>query len=178
MEGKVEMRAFLRISAIAAILGGAVRIADSFTADVLSPTTLALLYSATDVLLLAGIAGLWMKRRAGLGIAGTIGLAVFVAGILMIRASAFGAGSYQTGATVALIGLAIYSVEILFRRLGAAPLLWLGALALGIAGTTAIAPAVLTALAGVAFGLGFVVAGFDILYGAPQSAQTATSTVT
>jgi len=172
------MKTFLRATAIAAILGGVLRIADSFTANVLPQTTLALLYFATDVLLLAGIPGLWARRRAAIGIAGMIGLTLFVAGILLVRASAFGAGSYQTGATVALLGLAIYSAASLFRGINAAALLWLGALAFGIAGAAGFLPAGMTALAGVAFGLGFVAAGFDILYGAPQSAQTATSTVT
>ncbi|MEJ0043599.1 MAG: hypothetical protein WDM81_15890 [Rhizomicrobium sp.] len=172
------MNGILRAGGLAAILGGSLRIADSFATNALPQGTLALLYLVTDVFLLAGIAGLWVKQRAGLRIAGTIGLAMFVVGILLVRASAFGAGTYQAGATVALLGLAVYSVESLLRRISAAPVLWLGAFAAGIAGAAGLAPGAMTVLAGVAFGLGFVMAGIETIYGAPQSAQTATSTVT
>ena len=170
------MRGLLRASGVSAIAGGALRIADSF-AD-LPPAALALLYLATDVFLLAGIAGFWIGRLGRIGIVGRIGLAVFVAGILMVRASAFGLGAYQTGATVALLGLAIHSVEALFRGPLWAPIAWLGALAAGIAGAAGFASTAMTAFAGVLFGLGFIAAGIETLYGVPQSAQTATSTVT
>ena len=54
-----------------------------------------MLYLATDLLLLAGIAGLWLRRRAVIGVFGNIGLVVFVAGILLVRAAAaFGFGTY------------------------------------------------------------------------------------
>lgn len=170
------MRILLRASGASAILGGVLRIADSFT--VLPQSTFALLYLVTDAFLLAGVAGLWVRRRARIGLAGTVGLAVFVAGIAMVRASALGVGSYRTGATVALLGLAIYALETLFRGAPWAPAAWLGSLAFGIAGTAGFAPSTMTALAGVLFGLGFVAAGIETLYGAPQSAHTATSTVT
>ena len=71
---------------------------------------------------------------------------------------------------MALLGLAAYSVDALVRRWHVAALLWLAALFAGLAGQVT--------AAGIVFGLGFVAAGVEILYGAPQSAQTATSTVT
>src|SRR5262249_25627084 len=122
-------------------------------------------YFVTDVFLLAGVAGLWWKRRASLGIAGASGLAIFVLGILAVRASALGVGSYQLGATIALLGLALYSVETLVtRRAGVgAPIAWLLSLAAGLAATVGLQPVAMTALAGVAFGVGFVVAGAEIL---------------
>ena len=162
----------------AAISGGVLRIADAFTAQALPQGMLAALYFATDVLLLAGIAGLWRQRRATLGLAGRIGLGVFVLGILAIRASAFGIGSYRLGAAVALLGLALYAAEALFGGARWAPGAWLAALAAGLAAAAGLVPDAMTALAGVAFGSGFVAAGLETLYGAPQSAQTATSTVT
>jgi len=169
------MSRFLRVAGIAAILGGALRIADSFTAG--PPATLALLYMATDVFLLAAIAGLWLARR---GRVDGVWLGLAALGLLMVRASAFGVGSYSAGATVTLIALALFAMNALLTRSTApwAPVAWIVALALGIAGTAGVAPATMTALAGVAFGLGFVAAGLDMLYGAPQSAHTATSTVT
>lgn len=162
------MRALLRAAGMAAIAGGSLRIADSFLKA--PPDRLGLLYFFTDVLLLGGIAGLWSKRRTTLGIAGTPGIAVFAAGILMVRASALGVGTYTLGATISLLGLALYSIDALFKGSRVAPIAWLAALTAGVLGSVV--------AAGVLFGLGFVAAGLDILYGAPQSAQTATSTVT
>lgn len=159
------MNTFLRVGGVSAVLGGLLRIVDTFTTEVLPQGTLAVLYFATDALLLAGIAGLWLQRRATLGLAGSAGLAIFVAGILAIRVSAFGIGSYQLGATIALLGLAIYSLETLLRRnaLVLAPVLWLVSLAAGIAATAGIAPLPMMAVAGVVFGAGFVAAGWQVL---------------
>lgn len=159
------MRGVLRLSGMAAVAGGVLRIVDSFTTQVLSAGTLTMLYFVTDIFLLAGIAGLWLRQRSTLGIAGTLGIAVFVAGILMIRASAFGIGAYQLGAAVALLGLALYSLETLFKRSAAilAPVLWLTSLAAGVAGMAGFAPQAMTIAAGVTFGTGFIVAGAEML---------------
>src|SRR5262249_16994108 len=110
------MNTILRAGGVSAVLGGLLRIVDTFTTEVLPQGTLAILYFVTDVLLLAGVTGLWLKRRGALGSVGTAGLATFVLGILVIRASAFGIGSYPLGAAIALVGLALYSAETLLRR--------------------------------------------------------------
>jgi hypothetical protein len=81
--------AVLRANAVLAVTGGGLRLPDGFTTDVLPGGTLALLYLATDVLLLAGIAGTWWRRRRTLGPAATMGVVIFVAGTLAIRAAAF-----------------------------------------------------------------------------------------
>lgn len=151
-----------------AVVGGGLRLANSFTTDVLPGGTLALLYLATDVFLLAGIAGIWWRRRRTLGHAATTGIVIFVAGTLAIRAAAFGVlgtAGYQIGATIALLGLAAYSIETLLRRGAApwAPVLWLVSLACAIVATVGVAPPVLTVAAGVAFGAGFVAAGVEML---------------
>ncbi|HXC54757.1 MAG TPA: hypothetical protein VNU97_05655 [Rhizomicrobium sp.] len=161
------MPAPLRALALAAIAGGTLRIVDSFTGTLLSAGTLAVLYFVTDILLLAGIAGLWLRRRATLIVAGTLGLAVFAVGIFMIRAAAFGIGAYRLGAGVALLGLAVYALETLATRRAApwAPSLWLVSLVCGIAGTLGFEPPAMTALAGVAFGAGFVATGIETLTG-------------
>ncbi|HEX4303697.1 MAG TPA: hypothetical protein VHZ78_12950 [Rhizomicrobium sp.] len=167
------MHAVLRARGLSAIAGGVLRIADSFTATSLSATTLEVLYFVTDVFLLAGIFGLWWQRRAALGIAGMVGLTVFVLGILTIRVSALGVlgtGGYRMGAAVALLGLAIYASETLLRRNAApwAPVLWLLSLAAGIVGATGVLPEAMTAVAGVLFGAGFVAAGIESLTPAPR----------
>jgi hypothetical protein len=164
------MHALLRACALSAIAGGLLRIVDSFTAAILPAQTLAVLYFVTDVFLLAGIAGVWWRRRPALGAVAMAGLTVFVAGILAIRVSVFGvlgANGYQLGATVALIGLAVYTVETLLRRNAApwAPVLWLVTLACGIAGAAGLAPEAMMVAAGVAFGAGFIAAGVETFTG-------------
>lgn len=164
------MHALLRACALSAVVGGILRIADSFTGAVVPAQTLAVLYFVTDVFLLAGIAGVWWRRRPMLGWAGMAGLTVFVAGILAIRVSVFGvlgANGYQLGAAIALLGLAVYAIETLLRHNAArwASALWLVSLACGSAGAAGFAPAAMTVAAGVAFGAGFVAAGLETFTG-------------
>jgi hypothetical protein len=164
------MHALLRACALSAIAGGVLRIADSFAGALLPAQMLAVLYFVTDVFLLAGIAGVWWRRRPMLGWAAMAGLTVFVLGILAIRVSVFGvlgAGGYQIGAAVALLGLAAYAIETLLRRSAAlwAPVLWLASLVCGIAGAAGLAPEVLMIAAGVLFGAGFVAAGVETFTG-------------
>ena len=162
------MPTLLRGLGLAAIAGGALRIVDSFTTHSLSAGTLAALYFATDVLLLLGIGGIYWSRRATLGIAGVMGAAIFVFGILLVRASAFGmlgANGYQLAAALALVGLVILSTEALLRRTdaGVSAPLWLVAFVFGTIGAFGVMTPVMTILAGVAFGAGFVAAGFKVL---------------
>ncbi len=162
------MNPMVRVLGVAAMAGGALRIADSFVIHVYSLAMLAMLYLLTDIFLLAGIAGIYWSRRATIGIAGTLGAAIFTIGILLVRVAAFGmfgSSGYQLGATIALIGLAILSAETLARRNGAyvSAGLWLLSLALGVAGALGVMPAALQLLAGVAFGAGFLAAGVEAL---------------
>jgi 4-amino-4-deoxy-L-arabinose transferase-like glycosyltransferase len=162
------MLALLRGLGLAAIAGGALRVVDSFTTQSLSAGTLAALYFATDVLLLLGIAGIYWSRRATLGVAGVIGAAIFVFGILLVRLSAFGllgTNGYQLAAALALVGLVILSIEALLRRTdaGVSAPLWLVAFVFGIVGAFGVMTPVMTVLAGAAFGAGFVAAGFKVL---------------
>lgn len=161
------MPSLSRALGIAAVVGGFLRIADSFTTQALPAGLLAALYFTTDIFLLLGIAGIYLSRRSTTGMAGTIGAAIFTLGIVLVRVSAFGvlgSSGYQLGAAVALLGLAIFSGETLLRRHGGtmSAVLWLLSFALGILGAAGIAPAMLMPGAGVAFGAGFVGAGLEI----------------
>jgi hypothetical protein len=153
--------ALSRAGAGLAIAGGGLRLAESFTTNVLRADVLALLYPLTDVLLLAAVAGIWWWRRQTSGPAATGGIVIFVVGTLTIRVAALGVlgpAGYQVGAILALLGLAVYSLDTLLRA-GAAPwppVLWLASLAAAILGTLGVAPLVATIAAGVAFGAGFI----------------------
>jgi len=82
------MPTLVRPFGLAAIAGGALRVVDSFVPQALPADVLAVLYFTTDVFLLLGIAGIYLSRT--LGVAGVIGVLIFVVGILLVRASAFG----------------------------------------------------------------------------------------
>jgi hypothetical protein len=168
IEGSTEASGVRRAGGFCAIAGGTLRFADSFAASVAPPHILAILYFATDILLLAGVAGLWWRRRANLGIAGTAGFAIFVIGILGVRVSALGLmgkDGYLLAAGVSLLGLALNATETLIKRSAAlwSPVLWLASLGCAIAVVAGVAPEVMTIASGVAFGAGFIAAGSEAL---------------
>ncbi|MBV9044730.1 MAG: hypothetical protein JO294_06375 [Alphaproteobacteria bacterium] len=154
---------FQRAGGVSAIVGGVMRAAGSFAPAILSPSVQAVLYFATDIFLLLGVAGFWLKQRASLGFVGALGLGVFVAGILVIRVT--NGAEYQLGAAVALLGVTLYAASTLIARSAApfAPVAWLAALVFGVAGMLGFAPAAMMLAAGVAFGIGFVAAGLETL---------------
>ena len=158
------MRTIARVGGMSAIAGGLLRILNIALAQ-LPPGILAAIYLATDALLLAGVAGLWATRRGSMGTAGAPGLAVFVAGILAIRASAFGFGSYPLGAGIALLGLAIYALDALWQRQSAiwAPVFWLSAGPPAVTAALGRDPFVMSALAAFLFGAGFIFVGIELL---------------
>ena len=84
------MHGLIRTFGIAAIIGGLLRVADSFTTQSFSAGTLAALYFTTDLFLLLGMAGIYLCRRTTIGVAGTLGAAIFTLGIVLVRVSAFG----------------------------------------------------------------------------------------
>jgi hypothetical protein len=176
-------RPFAIATGVAATLGGAMRIAAIFTTHAFAARTLSYFYCAIDVFLMLGLTGWYVSRAGKLGGAGLAGFVVAAAAILTIRSTnLFGAQTYVLGSALLLVGLGIMNLPTLLRRDGSivAPALWLASLACGIA---AAALASMAALAALLFGLGFVIAGVEILrrheyaQGA-QSAQTAISTVT
>jgi len=120
-------------------------------------------YFAIDFLLLLGLFGLYAEHAAKIGWFGAAGLAVFVFGILIVRSphvSFFGAGGYQAGAAIALLGITALGAMMLLQGIARlAPLLWFGALAAGLLGAAGLQAGLATAIAGLLFAAGFVAAG-------------------
>jgi hypothetical protein len=157
----------LKLSGVAAIAGGALRIANAFTQSTFDEHTLQLLYFATDFFFVLGLMGIYARHNARIGIAGLIGFAVAILGFLVIRSSTlsfFGMGGYKFGATVVLVGLTMMSVCMLLSKSGSRwpALLWLLSLACGVAGSVS-GMGVAQIAAGIAFGAGFIVAGIELL---------------
>jgi hypothetical protein len=158
-----------RASGAAAIIAGGLRI---FTSFPLIDDQLALewVYVATDVLLLYGLIGIYLIRAARLGFLGFASFAVALAALSFIGgpdADPFGFSTYEEGAAalvIALIGLSIAWLRANERPLAPA-LAWFGSAI--VAGLLGMLPAPLPsygfAAAGVLFGVGFAVAGVDLL---------------
>lgn len=150
----------LRISGAAAVIGGVLRIASTF-AGALGEHNAQLLYFVIDLFLLTGLAGIYLSQRGLLGVTGLAGSSIAALGIMMIRSSAL-FGGYQIGAAVTIIGFAVLGVAMLGARTAKiAPLLWLGSLALGIAGDV-LSMNLLGLLAATAFAAGFICAGLAV----------------
>ena len=175
----MDDRTLLRLSAVAAIGAGILRAAGPFLGIMpLAEATLEQIWFVTDLLLLCGATGIYLANRET-GFGGFIGFAVFVIGILLVRSTGvafFGFGGYQAGASVALIGIALFALSLLARRTQiAAASLWLASLGAGLTSRTGVGTAYLVALSGVLFGLGFAAAGV-VLLRRPVEASLASAT--
>jgi hypothetical protein len=153
----------IRLAAVAAILGGALRIADAFLGSS-GAQFQQLAYFATDVMLIFGLCGIYFSRSDRLGFPGLFGFVLAITGILMVRSAAlsvFGLNAYLVGAAVTLLGVDLISIIMLIR--GAfpklIPILWIASLAFGVIGMFGAAASWAVPLAGVTFGVGFIAAG-------------------
>jgi hypothetical protein len=156
-------RPFTIVAGAAAVTGGALRIVAIFTTGTFAPQTLAWFYFLIDVLLTLGLVGWYVPRADRLGGVGLTGFVTAAGAILLIRsAGLLGANTYQAGATLLAVGLAVMSAAALWRRDKPvlAPMLWLLCLASGIA-ALAFRPVAMAAF--VLFGLGYVAAGVELL---------------
>jgi hypothetical protein len=159
-------RPFLVAAGAAAVSGGALRIAAMLTTHAFTAQTLSYFYYAVDVFLMLGLTGWYVSRAGKLGAAGLTGFVVSTAAILMIRSTnLFGTQTYVLGSGLLLGGLAIMNLPTLLRRDGSivAPALWVASLACGIAAAAFASAGSLTGLAALLFGLGFVIAGVELI---------------
>lgn len=157
-----------RLSGVAAIVGGLLRIASSFPL-IEDGTTLQWLYSGIDILLLMGIIGIYLQRAERLGFLGLTSFGVAVAALSFIGgpdADPFGFSTYEQGA--AALAIALVGLSMAWVRAGEKPvwpaLAWFASVvAVGLLGTIQpLAPFGMPA-AGVLFGLGFVLAGLPLV---------------
>jgi hypothetical protein len=153
--------ALLRLSAVAAILGGGLRVVDGFLANA-DAHVQQVAYFVTDVMLIFGLCGIYLSRSNRLGLTGLLGFAFSIIGILIVRS--FGQGAYLVGASVTLLGMVALSVVMLatgaFPK--SAPILWIASLIVGVIGLPPFSVNWGLTLAGVIFGLGFIAAGISL----------------
>jgi hypothetical protein len=166
--------ALVRLSAVAAILGGALRVVDGLFVSSAAPQIQQLAYFLTDLLLLFGLCGIYFTRSHRLGSAGLLGFVLSFLGILMVRSSAltvFGFSAYLVGASVTLFGVVAIGVAMLIHNAFPrwAPILWIISLVIGVIGLLPAAMGWGVTLAGVIFGIGFVAAGISLLLRKPAT---------
>jgi len=156
------------LSGFAAIAGGLLRIFAAFPL-VRDPVTLEWLYTAIDVLLLMGLMGIYLARAERLGFLGLASFGVAVAALSFIGgpdADPFGFSTYEQGAAalaIAMVGLSIAWLQRGERPIWA-PMCWFGSIV--AVGAFALIPPLASygfMAAGVLFGLGFALAGTDLV---------------
>ena len=161
-----------RLCGIAAIVGGALRVCDAFLAATTAVYAQQIAYAVTDLMLLLGLCGIYLPRRKTLGLLGFLGFVASIAGLAIVRSSGlsvFGTKSYLIGASVTLIGVVDMGAVMLARKAfpKLAPALWIASFFVGLIGLMSAKLGWAVALAGVIFGVGFVVAGINLLQPVP-----------
>jgi hypothetical protein len=146
------------------MMAGILRATTSFISYSAKGVYIELLYLGIDLLLLFAIVAVYAyvhERSGWIGLVGFV-LALVGTGIIVGPDGTLGSvDMYVVGATTLSIGLAVLSVGA--WRSGALPravcALWIGSTLIGVGGYVIQGPGVLFTLAGLAFGIGFLLAG-------------------
>ena len=159
----------IRLGGLAAILAGALRIGSSFIPYSASKpsVTLELLYLVIDVLILLGLLGVYGYHNEVIGRSGFLGFLLALIGTAIIVGPDGKIGvvdMYVVGSLMISVGLAIMALGTWnARRLPrTVPLLWVMSTVVGVGGYLTGGQTVTFVIAGLAFGLAFVVAGVKI----------------
>ena len=152
-----------RLTAIVAVVAGVLRAIDSFAFEFMSSGASEKLFLVTDIFLLLALIGLYARLSGAIGWSGLLGFIVALVGIVMVRSAGDNIDAYVYGATVVAVGTAIFGATIIavraFPVIG--PILWIVALIAGV-GAYLVESDWAFEFAGVAFGLGFVLAGLNL----------------
>ncbi len=110
----------VRVGALAAILGGALRIVSSFIPYEANSAPLEALYAVIDVCFVFGLIAIYITSAEAVGMAGLAAFLVAMTGLASIVGpdpQAFGIDFYRAGALVFVLGLAGLSVQLFRARL-------------------------------------------------------------
>ncbi|QQS48997.1 MAG: hypothetical protein IPM66_10410 [Acidobacteriota bacterium] len=167
----MQTSTLIRLCGLSAILAGALRILASFIPFFTSETVVSteILYLLIDILILFGLLGIYGSQNEGAGYFGFAGFLLAMTGTALIVGPDGKLGDldvYRTGVMLITGGMLLLAIGSLRARVLSyrAPALWILSTLFGISGTW-IGGRVEDygfVIAGVAFGLGFVVAGLDV----------------
>jgi len=146
------------------MMAGVLRAGTSFQAYSAGGVEIEVLYLVIDLLLLFAIVAVYAYVRERSGWMGLVGFVLALAGtgsIVGPDGTLGGVDMYVVGATTLSIGLTVLSVGA--WRGAALPravcALWIGSTVIGVGGYAVQGPGVWLTLAGLAFGVGFLLAG-------------------
>lgn len=161
----------IRYGGLAAIFAGVLRASASFIPYSQPTTALELLYVVIDVLIVLGLIGVYGYQREKTGWWDRLGLLLTLIGIAIIRGRAewYAVGAPMVSFGFSLLAIGSWKTGRLPRVVSA---LWLLSTVVGVGGYVVKAPDVTFVIAGVAFGLGLIMAGISI-WSAPASASPA-----
>jgi hypothetical protein len=113
----------------------------------------------------AGLFAIYARCAAAIGWIGLLGFAVAVVGFCLIRSQALLGQTYALGGALCLFGMAFIGARMpVDRRLPRiAPMLWMAALVIGVAGAFWPMMAWGVFLSGIVFALGFIAAGVPLI---------------
>jgi hypothetical protein len=162
-------RSVLRLAGGAAIIGATIDIAAPF---LIYPRLVQpwphLVYVVIDLLLLFGMLGVWSASRRVGGVLGLVGFVVAVLGVMLVRTSSariLGESSYMIASSIWSIGMVIWSLDLLRAKgpFRVAAVLWIAALAVGLAGLALKDHGPIAHMAKMSFILGFAAAGVVLI---------------
>jgi len=159
----------IRLGGAAAILAGLLRAGTSFISYSNSKPSaqMEMLYLVIDILILLGLLGIYAHQHERVGGVGFVGFLLALIGTAIIVGPDGAIGSvdmYVVGSMLITFGLTLFSLASLRAQSlpRAAPLLWILSTLVGVGGFLIKGPALLFVIAGLAFGLAFIVAGSRI----------------
>lgn len=149
-----------RLAAVAAIVGGILRMVDAFAFEFLSSDESEVLFLVTDLALMFAMIGTYALLNVKLGWVGLIGFVVALVGFVLMRSAGDYIDAYIRGALITAIGVVIFGIAVAFARELSVygPVLWLVGLVAGLVAYWQESDWAFE-FAGVAFGLGFVLLG-------------------
>ena len=160
------MNAFIRLGAYGAVFGGALKIIAAFIPYSPQSVILELLYAMIDAGLLLGLIAVFL---VGASVVGGLGLASFVIALLALasiigpEAEMFGVDFYYWGGSVFSLGLVVLSIQLLRgQKFALAAGCWITSAATGLL-LSWIGSTFAFLAAGVVLGVGFLVAGCELL---------------
>jgi hypothetical protein len=163
----ISYRTVIRLGAVAAMMAGVLRAATSFSAYAAGGVAVEVLYLGIDLLLLFALVAVYAYVRERSGWLGLVGFVLALAGTSSIvgpDGTLGGVDMYVAGATTLSIGLAVLSVGA--WRAAALPravcALWIGSTLIGVGGYVVQGLGVTFTVAGLAFGVGFLLAGLKM----------------
>lgn len=157
----------IRLGGLAAMLAGVLRVGASFIPYTKSGVALELLYLTIDVLLLLGLLGLYTYQHEQVGLVGFLGFLSALIGTAIIvgpDGEIGGVNMYVVGSLLISVGLSLLAIGTwrAQRLPRAVPVLWLLSMVVGIGGFLAGGLTLTFLIAGVAFGVAFLLAGLRV----------------